>query len=93
MYMTPNVPTSESGTATLGMIVAAIFRRKRKMTITTSATVNASSNSTSATEARMVTVRSVRTSSFTALGSVACSCGRSFLTRSTTEMMFAPGWR
>ncbi len=33
--MTPNVPTSDSGTATLGMMVAERFRRNRKITITT----------------------------------------------------------
>ena len=43
-YMTPKVPTSDSGTATLGMIVAGRLRRKRKITITTSATATASSS-------------------------------------------------
>ena len=43
-YITPNVPTSESGTATLGITVADRFLKKRNMTITTSATVNISSN-------------------------------------------------
>ena len=46
-YMTPNVPTSESGTATAGIIVAAALRRKRKITSTTSATASTSSNCTS----------------------------------------------
>ena len=49
-----------SGTATLGMIVAERFRRNRKITITTSATVSISSNCTSFTDARIVVVRSVR---------------------------------
>ena len=44
MYMIPNVPTSESGTATLGMIVAARLRRKTKITMTTSTMVRMSSN-------------------------------------------------
>ena len=43
-YMTPNVPTIESGTATLGITVAERFRRNKKITITTNATVNISSN-------------------------------------------------
>ena len=64
-YMTPNVPTSESGTATAGMTVAARLRRKRKITSTTSTTDSTSSNCTSATEARMVVVRSVRTVTWT----------------------------
>ena len=49
-YITPNVPTSDSGTATLGMNVAATLRRNRKITITTSATASRSSNCTSRTE-------------------------------------------
>ena len=43
-YITPKVPTSDSGTATLGITVAERFRRKRKMTITTSPMVSISSN-------------------------------------------------
>ena len=41
----------------------------------------------------MVLVRSVRMLTFTDAGSVAVSCGSSFLMRSTTEMMLAPGCR
>ena len=41
----------------------------------------------------MVTVRSVSTSTSTAAGSDACSCGSSALMRSTTSMTLAPGWR
>ena len=63
------------------------------MTITTSTMVNISSNCTSFTEARMVMVRSVRICTLIADGSDACNCGSSFLIRSTTLMMFAPGWR
>ena len=43
-YITPSVPTSESGTATLGMIVARTFRRNKKIAITTSAIVSMSEN-------------------------------------------------
>ena len=91
--MTPNVPTSDSGTATLGMMVAERLRRNRKITITTSPMVSISSNCTSATEARMVLVRSVRIFTCTDEGSEACSCGSSALMRSTTAMMLAPGCR
>ena len=84
---------SDSGTATLGMIVAASVRRKRKMTMTTSAMQRTSSNSTSETEARTVTVRSVRTVMLIAGGIVALSLGNRPLMRSTTWMMLAPGWR
>ena len=45
--MTPNVPTIESGTATLGMMVAERLRRNRKITMTTRPTVSISSNCTS----------------------------------------------
>ena len=83
----------ESGTATLGMMVAAIVRKNRKITITTRAMVSISSNSTSATEARMVLVRSVRMESCTEAGREAWSWGSSSFTRSTTAMMFAPGCR
>ena len=41
----------------------------------------------------MVVVRSVRICTFTAIGNEACSWGKSFLIRSTTLMMLAPGWR
>ena len=92
-YMTPNVPTSDSGTATLGMSVAATLRRNRKMTSTTSATASSSSNWTSATEPRIVTVRSVSSVTSTAAGNAFCSCGNSAFTRSTTSMTLVPGWR
>ena len=91
--MTPNVPTSDSGTATLGMMVAETLRRKRKITITTSPMVSISENSTSATEARMVVVRSVSVLTWTEAGSVLVSCGSSFWIWSTTAMVFAPGCR
>jgi hypothetical protein len=81
------------GTATLGMIVADRLRRNRNITSTTRTTVSISSCCTSRTEARMVTVRSVRIAMSTEDGSPALSCGISRLIRSTTAMMFAPGWR
>ncbi len=90
-YITPNVPTSESGTATLGMIVAETLRRNRKITMTTRATASRSSNCTSETEARIVVVRSV--SNFTSMlpGSEACNCGSNALTRLTVSITLAPG--
>jgi len=91
--MTPKVPTRDSGTATLGMMVPARVRRKRKTTRTTRATASISSNCTSSTEPRMVTVRSVSTSTWTAEGSEAWSWGRRRLMRSTTAITLAPGWR
>src|SRR6476660_4496129 len=72
-YITASVPTSDNGTATLGMIVADRLRRNRKITITTSATVSTSENCTSLTDARMVIVRSVSTETWTAGGNVVCN--------------------
>src|SRR6266436_9518081 len=70
-YITAKVPTSDSGTDKLGIRVADGLRRNRKITTTTRITASPSSNSTSATEARMVVVRSVSTSTSTAAGSAA----------------------
>ena len=74
-YIAPNVPTSDSGTDRLGMIVPRELRKNTKITITTSTMARSSSNSTSATEARIVTVRSLRTFTSTADGSDVSICG------------------
>src|SRR4030088_2608168 len=68
IYIAPKVPTSDSGTDRLGMMVARALRRKTKITSTTSRTASASSISTSRTEARVVTVGAVRTPPSTAAG-------------------------
>ena len=91
--MTPNVPTRLRGTATLGITVAERVRRKRKITSTTRATVSMSSNWTSSTEARIVSVRSARIWTLTEEGRADRRAGRRALIRSTTPMMLAPGWR
>ena len=93
MYITPKVPTNDSGTAAAGIKVAGTLRRNRKITITTSATASMSSCCTSVTEARMVLVRSVSTATSTLPGRVSLSCGSSALARSTTSITLAPGWR
>src|ERR1700694_3524237 len=92
-YITPNVPINDSGTATLGITVADTLRRNKKMTITTSATARKSSNCTSYTDARIVTVRSVSMVTSIAAGGHAGSCGNNCLIRSTTSMTLAPGCR
>ena len=56
--MTAKVPTIDSGTARLGMIVADRLRRKRKITMTTRAMVSSKVNWTSWTDSRMATDRS-----------------------------------
>src|SRR5260370_40655338 len=72
-YITAKVPTSESGTDKLGIRVAEGRRRNTKITITTSTTARPGSNSTSASEARIVVVRSVKTATSTAEGRAALS--------------------
>ncbi len=92
-HMTANVPTSDSGTATLGMIVAGILRKNTKITRTTRITASVSSNSTSWTDARIVVVRSVRMPTSTEDGSEACSFGSRARTLCTTLITLAPGCR
>ena len=87
------MPISESGTATLGTAVARRLRRKANTTSTTRQTLITSVNCTSATEARMVWLRSCETFTSMAGEIDPASCGRSALTLSITSMMFAPGWR
>ena len=87
--MTANVPTSDSGTAMLGITVAENVRRNRKITSTTRTIVTISSNSTSETDARIVFVRSVRTATCTVPGSVAVSVGSRVLIRSRKESGFS----
>ena len=91
--MAAKVPTSESGTATLGMMVAYRLRRKRKITITTRAMVNINSNSTSATEALIAVVRSVSVVTSMPVGRLASNCGISNWMLLTTLMVLAPGCR
>ena len=90
-YMTPNVPMSDTGTATIGISVARPLRRKTNTTRITSTTAIASARPVSRSEARMVTVRSIATSRLIALGIDARRTGRSSCTRSTVSMMFALG--
>src|ERR1700737_3916624 len=65
------------------MTVAQKLRRKRNMTITTSATESTSVNCTSLTEARMVAVRSETTLILMSDGIEACRTGSIFWMRST----------
>ena len=75
------------------MIVAHRLRRNRKITITTSATVSSSSNSTSFTDAWIAVVRSVSGVTVTPLGRFASSCGSSRLMLFTTVIVLPPGCR
>ena len=89
--MIAKVPTSAKGTATLGITVAQRLRRKTKITMTTRAMVSIRVNWMSATEARMVCVRSLRVLILIAGGIAARSCGMAALMRSTVWMTLAPG--
>src|ERR1051326_2645994 len=57
-YITPNVPTSDTGTAMLGIDVDRKSRRNTNTTSTTSTTEISSVTSTVCTDARIVVVRS-----------------------------------
>ena len=92
-FMMPKVPISVSGRATLGITVAQNLRRKTKITITTSATASTSVICTSRTDARIVSVRSVRMAILTEVGEIERSRGSNALTRLAVSMMLAPGWR
>src|SRR5260370_12486247 len=91
--MRQNVPTMDNVTEMLGITVAKALHKKRKITITTSATVSISVNSISLTEARIVMVRSEVISRVAAGGIVARNSGRMALMLSTVLLMLAPGCR
>ncbi len=90
-YITPRVPTSDTGTATAGTIVARILRRNAKTTRVTRPIEIRRVRSTSKSEARIVVVRSSTTLRSIAAGVMALSSGRSAQMRSTVSMMLAPG--
>src|SRR5215813_11239863 len=60
-YISAQVLISDTGTASEGMTVAAAERRNRKITSTTSVIAIPSVNSTSSTESRIETERSLST--------------------------------
>ncbi len=89
--MAPNVPMSETGTATLGIRAVRTSRRKTKTTRMTSTIESPRVNRTSCTEARIVVVRSRASASVMVGGIAACNCGIRARTRSTVSMILAPG--
>ncbi|MOA25971.1 hypothetical protein D3C78_1467310 [compost metagenome] len=92
-YITPKVPINDKGTAIDGMRVALARRRNRNVTITTRAMAISNSCCTSVTEARMVWVRSVSTTTSRPAGRLSVMLGNRALIRSTTSITLAPGWR
>ena len=93
MNMAVKVPTIDSGTAMAGIAVAHTRRRNTRIVATTSAIVSSSVNCTSATLARMVSVRSETTLMAIAGGREAIRRGSSRLMPSTVSSTFAPGRR
>ena len=92
-YITANVPTIEVGKASVGIIVARIFLRNRKITMTTSAIASNRENCTSSTELRIEIERSLSTSRLTEAGNCWRNCGMSARMASTTATVLVPGWR
>jgi hypothetical protein len=92
-YITPSVPTSDTGTATAGISAQRHCPRKMKVTPMTSAMAISSVCHTSRSDARMLGVRSCTMSSRMVSGIDARSSGISAWIRSTVSMMFAFGWR
>src|SRR5882672_7123751 len=83
-YMMANVPMMDMGSAKLGMMVAEIFLRNRKITSTTRPTVSNSVNLTSSMDSRMDSERSYSVAKLTDVGICARNVGSSFFTPSTT---------
>ena len=92
-YIAMNVPTIEPGNARLGISVAEMFRRNRKITMITRATVRRSVNFTSRTDSRIGPARSILISRFTGGGSCSRRVGRRARTASTTATTLVPGCR
>src|ERR1700676_503980 len=90
-YIAAQAPNNASGTVTDGMTVTQKLRMNIMITSTTSTTVRPSANSTSATEARMVMVRSRTVTTLTEGGIAAVSAGSRALMLSTVSMTLAPG--
>jgi hypothetical protein len=86
-FITPKVPMTASGNATLGITVGPQFAQEHKDDHNDQATVNSRVNCTSRTEARMVAVRSLKIATFTEGGMEARSLGSKAFTRSAVSIM------
>src|ERR671934_1713445 len=92
-YIAAQVPISDTGTASEGMMVAENERKNRKITRMTRTTAMRSVSCTFSTEARIETERSIRTSMRIDGGMEARYCGKCERTESTTATVLASGWR
>ncbi|CSE56738.1 Uncharacterised protein [Shigella sonnei] len=90
-YIAANVPISETGTETAGIIVARPERRNKNTTRITSATEIISVCSTSSSEARMVGERSWAICRSIAAGMVSCNSGNFARMLSTVWIILASG--
>ncbi len=92
-YMTAKVPTSDMGSARLGITVAEMFLRKRKITITTRQSVMNRVNFTSCTDSWMEAERSYMVWISTEGGNCFCISASAAFTSSATFTVLVPGWR
>src|SRR5262245_58909861 len=92
-YIAAQVPISETGTASAGIMVAENVRRNRKITRTTRQMAIASVSCTSTTESRIEIERSLSTSMLIEGGTNARYCGSRLRIESTTATVLASGWR
>ncbi|MCY1415875.1 hypothetical protein D9M71_313710 [compost metagenome] len=92
-YMTAKVPTSDTGTARVGISDARRLPRNRNTTRITRATAIIKVISASCRVALITGERSIATLSLTLAGSTASSAGSCALICATVSMMLAPAWR
>ena len=90
-YITANVPSRDTGIARLGMMVAEAFRRKTKITSTTSPKLSSSVVCTSRKESRMLLARSAITRTPMLGGTSLRICGSSARTPLLTSTALLPG--
>ncbi len=90
-YITPKVPSSESGTTIAGTSVVRQLRKKTNVTAVTSSTEITSVISTSSSDARIVVVRSIRMLSSMVGRIDASRNGSAAFTLLTVSITFAPG--
>jgi len=92
-YMMAKVPTSDTGTARVGISEARQSARNRYTTSTTRATAISRVLSASCRVAVITGERSMAMFSRTLAGSTACRAGSCALICATVLMMLAPAWR
>ncbi|MNZ33175.1 hypothetical protein D3C78_505160 [compost metagenome] len=92
-YIAAKLALSDTASTVATIRVADSWRRNSPITMITRPMVSSRVSSTSCNEARMVRVRSLRTSTSTLAGSISRRRGRASRMASVASTMFAPGWR